>query len=68
MAHVLDPQRICTNEQYRLARMELDALLGADFDLPSGHRADELIELIENFEGSMRFVPDWSDEPVRHAA
>ena len=29
---------------------------------------DELIRLMENFDGSMRFVPDWSDEPFRRAA
>jgi hypothetical protein len=36
--------------------------------MPLGHRVDELIELIENYEGSMRFVPDWSDEGWQHAA
>jgi hypothetical protein len=47
--------------------MELDGLLGGEYDA-AGYRADELIDLIEDFEGSMRFVPDWSDEPYRHAA
>ena len=36
--------------------------------MPAGSRVDELIELIENYEGSMRFVPDWSDESFQHAA
>jgi hypothetical protein len=67
MAHVLDPRRICTDQQYRAARMEHDGLLGGEYDA-AGYRADELIALIEDFEGSMRFVPDWSDEPYRHAA
>jgi len=68
MAHVLDPHRICTDRQYQAARSELDALIGSEVDLVAGNRVDELIELIENFEGSMRFVPDWSDEPFRRAA
>ena len=68
MAHILDPHLICTDNQYRTARAELDELIGAEFDMPLGHRVDELIELIENYEGSMRFVPDWSDEGWQHAA
>ena len=69
MAHVLDPHRICTDRQYQAARRELDALVGSDdTDLVAGNRADELIQLIEDFQGSMRFVPDWSDEPFRRAA
>ena len=68
MAHVLDPNKLCTDTQYRAARHELDALSGSDFDLVTGNRADELIRLIEDFEGSMRFVPDWSDEPFHRVA
>jgi hypothetical protein len=68
MAHILDPHCICTDVEYRAARLELDELLGSDFDVPAGRRVDELIELIENYESSMRFVPDWSDESFRHAA
>ena len=68
MAHLLDPHRICSDDQYRAARDELTELLGSEFDMPVGHRVDELIELIENYEGSMRFVPDWSDESYQHAA
>ena len=56
MPHVLDPNKICTDTQYEAARRELDALSGSDVDLVTGHRADELIRLIEDFEGSMRFV------------
>jgi hypothetical protein len=68
MPHLLDPQRICTDRQYHAAKRELDGLVGSDVDLVAGNRADELIDLIENFEGSMRFVPDWSDEPFQRAA
>ena len=68
MAHVLDPRRICTDRQYRLARQELDNLISSEVDLVGGNRVDELVDLIENFEGSMRFVPDWSDEPFQRAA
>ena len=62
MANLLDPRRICTDDQYRAARDELDELIGSDLDAPGGNRVDELIELIENYEVSMRFVPDWSDQ------
>ena len=68
MAHILDPHRLCTDSQYRTARTELDELLGSDFDVPGGRRVDELIELIENYRGSMRFVPDWSDQSFQFAA
>ena len=68
MPHVLDPQRICTDSQYRAARSELDELLGSDFDAPGGNRVDELVDLIENYRSSMRFVPDWSDGSFQHAA
>ena len=36
--------------------------------LPSDVLTDDLIRLLEDFEGSVRFVPDWSDEPFRRAA
>ena len=35
---------------------------------PTDVMIDDLIRLLEDFEGSMRFVPDWSDEPFRRAA
>ena len=68
MAHLPDPHRICTESEYCAARTELDALLGAGVDMPAGHRVDELLELIESYEGSMRYVPDWTDESYQHAA
>jgi hypothetical protein len=67
MAHLPD-HRICTEPEYRAARTELDELLGAGSDMPGGRRVDELLELIESYEGSMRFVPDWTDESYQHAA
>ena len=33
---------------------------------PTDVMIDDLIRLLEDFGGSMRFVPDWSDEPFRH--
>jgi hypothetical protein len=68
MAYPPDLHRNCTEREYRAARVELDELLGAGPDTPGGRRVDELIELIESYEGSMRFVPDWTDESYQHAA
>ena len=31
MAHILDPHLLCTDNQYRAARAELDELIGAEF-------------------------------------
>jgi hypothetical protein len=67
MAHLLDPHRI-TDDEYRAARGELEELLGLRFDRPADHRVDELLDLIENYEASVRFVPDWSGESFAHAA
>lgn len=59
----------CTDAQYRAARAELDELFGADVGVPAGaHAVDALFAMIENYEGAMRFVPDWSDESFQHAA
>jgi hypothetical protein len=68
MAHLLDPHRICTEKEYRAARSELDELLGAEFDMPGGNRVDELIEMIERYDGSARFTLDFSDESFANAA
>ncbi len=67
MANVLDSPLV-SPEEYRGARAELDELHGADFHPLADPRVDELIALIENYEGSMRFVPEWPDESFRHAA
>jgi hypothetical protein len=67
MADVLDPRRY-TEAEYRAARAELIELHGADFDWPAGSRVDELLAMIENYEGTMRFVPEFPDESWQHAA
>lgn len=68
MPHISVPHR-CTDAQYRAARAELDELFGADVGVPAGAQAvDALLARIENYEGTMRFVPDWDDESFQHAA
>jgi hypothetical protein len=68
MAHRSDSNGISTEREYGAARRELDALLGLAGDSPDECRVDELIELIENYEASVRFVLDWSDESYKNAA
>jgi hypothetical protein len=68
MAHRLESRRISTESEYSAARRELDALLGAINGRDDGSRVDELMELIENYETSVRFIPDWSGETYRNAA
>lgn len=68
MAHGRDAYRISTEEECGAARRELDALLRSADGPADGYRVDELIELIENYEASARFVPDWSGESYRNAA
>jgi hypothetical protein len=68
MTHRLESRRISTESEYSAARRELDALLGAIGGRDDGSRVDELIELIENYETSVRFIPDWSGETYRNAA
>jgi hypothetical protein len=67
MSRVLDPHSLSTDSEYRAARGELDELLALQIGMPNGHRVDELMALIEDYEGS-RFAPDWSDESFQHAA
>lgn len=67
MAHRSDSSGISTAREYGAARRELDALRGLAGP-PDECRIDELIELIENYEASVRFVPDWSDESYKNAA
>lgn len=67
MAHRSDSSGISTEREYGAARRELDALRGLAGP-PDECRIDELIELIENYEASVRFVPDWSDESYKNAA
>jgi hypothetical protein len=57
-----------TSDCQSIARSEFDALL-ATGDTPSEtHRADELLEWIEESDVAVRFVPDWADESFRNAA
>lgn len=67
MAHRSDSNCISTEREYGAARRELDALRGLAGP-PDECRIDDLLELIENYEASVRFVPDWSDESYRNAA
>ena len=50
---------ICTDVQQQGATISCS---------PADVMTDDLIRMLEDFEGSMRFVPDWSDEPFRRAA
>jgi hypothetical protein len=69
MAQRPNPHLICTETEYQAARTELDELLGrSSIDLANERRVDELIELIENYEAAVRFVPDWSGESYQNAA
>jgi hypothetical protein len=47
---------------------ELDAMLAVAMATSDALRADELLDWIEDGEATMRFVPDWSDEPYKNAA
>jgi hypothetical protein len=55
MPRPLDPSRIDTETSYLAALDELEALLAEDPDSPAGHRVDELVALIEDYEA--RFGP-----------
>ncbi len=50
MAHLLDPQRLADATAYACALDELDDLMLADPGSPGGHRFDELVALIEDYE------------------
>jgi hypothetical protein len=51
-----------------VAPAEFEALLAASLTTSEARRADELLEWIEDYEASARFVPDWADESFRNAA
>ena len=51
MAHVLDPGRLDTQSAYLAALDELEDLMATDPDTPAGRRFDELVALIEEYEG-----------------
>jgi len=50
MCHVLDPKAITTYKEYQAALSELDELMLADPDTPSGRRFGELVALIDAYE------------------
>jgi hypothetical protein len=67
MAHT-GIHRTCSESEYRAACLELDDLFGSIDGGPDERRIDELIELIDRYDGTARFVPDWTDETFAHAA
>lgn len=50
MTHLLDPTSLDTEAAYVAALDELEDLMLADPGTPGGHRFDELVELIEEYE------------------
>jgi HTH-type transcriptional regulator/antitoxin HigA len=50
MPHLFDPPHLDTEVAYQAALDELEALMAADPDTPAGHRFDELVALIEDYE------------------
>ena len=50
MPHLLDPARLDCEAAYLAALDELDELMATDPDTPTGHRFDELVALIEEYE------------------
>jgi len=60
--------RTCGESEYRAACLELDDLFGSIDGGPDERRVDELIEMIERYDGSARFTLDFSDESFASAA
>ncbi len=50
MAHLLDPQRLVDEAAYAAALDLLDDLMFCEPGSPGGHRFDELVALIEDYE------------------
>jgi hypothetical protein len=67
MAHT-GIHRTCSESEYRAACLELDDLFGSIDGGPDERRVDELIEMIERYDGSARFTLDFSDESFANAA
>lgn len=67
MAHI-GIHRTCTESEYRAACLELDDLFGSIDGGPDERRVDELIEMIERYDGATRFTLDFTDEPFANAA
>jgi hypothetical protein len=65
MSHLLDPQALHTDAEYRAALAELEQLLLCDPGTPAGHRLDELVALIEAYEVRGRRVELAADAELR---
>jgi hypothetical protein len=50
MPHLFDPPHLETEAAYYAALDELDQLMSIDADTPAGHRFDELLALIDDYE------------------
>jgi HTH-type transcriptional regulator/antitoxin HigA len=50
MPHLLDPDQLTSESAYFAALDELEDLMATDPDTPAGHRFDELVALIEDYE------------------
>jgi hypothetical protein len=68
MTHRPDTPRVCSESEYQAARLELGELLQSAPETSDERRVDELIALIERYDATARFVPDWSGEPYANAA
>ena len=58
MPHLFDPPHLDTEAAYYAALDELDQLMSIDPDTPAGHRFDELLELIDDYESRCRPLRD----------
>jgi hypothetical protein len=54
MPHLFDPPQLDTEAAYYAALDELDQLMSIDPDTPTGHRFDELLALIDDYESRCR--------------
>ena len=50
MPYLFDPPHLDTEAAYPAARDEREASMAEDPDTPAGHRCDELLALIEDYE------------------
>lgn len=60
MPHLFDPPHLQSETAYYAALDELDALMATDPASPTGHRFDELIALIDEYEARCRPLRDAS--------
>jgi len=57
-----------TSERETIARSEFDALLATRYAPSDASPADELLEWIEDYDPTVRFVPELSGESYKNAA